>query len=77
MKAVEVAKKVESRGDDRRQGGRREGQGASVENDAAQVEADKCAVIAAEVSAKQVSVQADIDAAEPLVDQAPRRRSTP
>ena len=43
---------------------------AGIENDAAQIEAEKCSVIATEVSAKQVSVQADLDAAEPLVDAA-------
>ena len=69
MKAVEVAEKVESAGAFAAKVDV-EKAAASVENDAAQVEADKCAVIATEVSAKQVSVQADLDAAEPLVDQA-------
>ena len=68
VKAVEVAEKVESAAFAAKVDV--EKAAASVENDAAQVEADKCAVIAAEVSAKQVSVQADLDAAEPLVDQA-------
>ena len=69
VKAVEVAEKVESAGAFAAKVDV-EKAAASVENDAAQVEADKCAVIATEVSAKQVSVQADLDAAEPLVDQA-------
>lgn len=43
---------------------------ASVENDAAQVEAEKCAVIAKEVGEKQSSCEADLAAAEPLVEQA-------
>ena len=69
VKAVEVAEKVESAGAFAAKVDV-EKAAASVENDAAQVEADKCAVIATEVAAKQVSVQADLDAAEPLVDQA-------
>lgn len=43
---------------------------ANVENEAAQIEAEKCGVIATEVAAKQVSVQAELDSAEPLVDAA-------
>ena len=43
---------------------------ANVENEAAQVEADKCAVIAEEVGKKQSSCEADLAAAEPLVEQA-------
>ena len=69
VKAVEVAEKVESAGAFAAKVDV-EKESASQENDLAQIEADKCAVIATEVSAKQVSVQADLDAAEPLVDQA-------
>ena len=66
---LEVAEKVESAGEFAAKVDVEKAK-ATVENDAAQIEAEKCAVIAEEVSAKQVSVQADLDAAEPLVDQA-------
>jgi dynein heavy chain len=42
----------------------------NAENESAKVEADKCAVIAREVSEKQASCEADLAAAEPLVQQA-------
>lgn len=43
---------------------------AAVENEAASLEADKCAEIAVNVSAKQASCEADLAAAEPLVQAA-------
>ncbi|CAD7704939.1 unnamed protein product [Ostreobium quekettii] len=42
----------------------------NAENAAAQVEAEKCAVVAKMVSEKQASCEADLAAAEPLVEQA-------
>jgi dynein heavy chain len=42
----------------------------NAENESAKVEADKCAAIAREVSEKQSACEADLAAAEPLVQQA-------
>ena len=69
IKAVEVADKVASSETFAAQV-QVEKDKANVENEAAQVEAEKCSVIQEQVLAKQVSVQADLDAAEPLVDAA-------
>ena len=41
-----------------------------VENAAAEIEAEKCSKIKVEVEAKMASVQADLDAALPLVEKA-------
>ena len=69
VKAVEVAEKVASSETFAAQV-QIEKEKANVENEAAQVEAEKCGVIQEQVLAKQVSVQGDLDAAEPLVDAA-------
>ena len=69
VKAIEVAEKVASSETFAAQV-QIEKEKANVENEAAQVEAEKCGVIQEQVLAKQVSVQGDLDAAEPLVDAA-------
>jgi len=69
VKAVEVEEKVSSAGAFAEKVNS-EKASAAIENDAAQVEAEKCAVIAKAVGEKQVSVQAELDSAEPLVEAA-------
>lgn len=69
VKAVEVEHKVASANAFAAEVGV-EKEKANEENAQAQIEADKCAVIAAEVSAKQADCERDLAAAEPLVAQA-------